>query len=317
MISVVVATYNGEKYIREQLESILKQSRKPDEVLIFDDGSTDKSVNICREFIQSNILENWKVIENQENLGYIDNFFRGIQMVHGDLVVLCDQDDIWKSERLEIMEQVMIQHKEILSLTTTFSRIDEKGKVLTKHVKHPHRKKGGLKQISVDDFFKFHTYLGMSMVIQKKLFESVMTQNPYKITHDIVLNMYAVANEGLFHLDQVLTDRRSYISSTSNNRIRTEINTKFGGNAKLQYLNRKLKLLECQQYNINNKFFNDRMEKYRIFYQKRYETILKNSIFRWMLNIRYLPYYDGLKEYIGDLKFTLKGCKSTHQNQLD
>ena len=72
--TVVLSSYNGEKYIREQLESILRQTRLPDEVLIADDGSSDSTVEICRTFIRDHGLENWSVQVNAVNKGWADNF---------------------------------------------------------------------------------------------------------------------------------------------------------------------------------------------------------------------------------------------------
>ena len=68
--SVVMTTFNGAKYIFEQLESIRGQTLCVDEVLIFDDGSTDQTVQIINDYIQSNGLENWTIKINDQNLGW-------------------------------------------------------------------------------------------------------------------------------------------------------------------------------------------------------------------------------------------------------
>lgn len=74
MISVAMATYNGEKYIEEQVDSILNQSKPVDEIIIFDDNSTDGTLEIIRRYADSRI----KVHVNDKNVGYIENFYRAI-----------------------------------------------------------------------------------------------------------------------------------------------------------------------------------------------------------------------------------------------
>ena len=94
-ISVVMTTYNGEKYIKEQLTSLKNQTRVPDEVLIFDDCSTDNTVTIVRNFIIENPSGNYRLFENKKNKGWRRNFMEGFADAQGDIIFPCDQDDIW------------------------------------------------------------------------------------------------------------------------------------------------------------------------------------------------------------------------------
>lgn len=86
--SVIMTTYNGEKYIFEQLESIRGQTLCVDEVLIFDDGSTDRTLQIIKNYIQSNSLNNWAVKVNDRNLGWKANFMLGSQNATGRYIFL-------------------------------------------------------------------------------------------------------------------------------------------------------------------------------------------------------------------------------------
>ena len=102
--SVAIATYNGEKYIIEQLESILYQTQAVDEVIICDDCSQDRTVHIIRDFIVQHELNcTWKLFVNDQNLGYCENFKKAIYLCTGDIVFFCDQDDIWVKNRVEVM----------------------------------------------------------------------------------------------------------------------------------------------------------------------------------------------------------------------
>lgn len=97
MISVCMATYNGEKYIKEQLISILKQLGDEDEIIISDDHSTDTTLEIIEQLSDSRIL----VFFNTEK-GYTSNFENALRQVSGDIIFISDQDDIWNPTKVEI-----------------------------------------------------------------------------------------------------------------------------------------------------------------------------------------------------------------------
>ena len=118
--SVVLSTYNGEQYIIEQLESIKNQTRIPDEVLIYDDCSTDQTVELVRNFIDKNRLDAWKLEVNQHNKGWKKNFMNGIWSASGDLVFPCDQDDIWMPHKIATMEKIIEDNSSIMVLTSGY-----------------------------------------------------------------------------------------------------------------------------------------------------------------------------------------------------
>jgi glycosyltransferase involved in cell wall biosynthesis len=99
-ISVAICTYNGEKYLAEQLDSIMQQSVKPTEIVVCDDGSNDRTLEILKGY-QAQYPDIFKIYSNEENLGYFKNFEQSIYLCSQDIIVTCDQDDIWKLEKLE------------------------------------------------------------------------------------------------------------------------------------------------------------------------------------------------------------------------
>ena len=110
-ISVALCAYNGERFLPQQLESIANQTRLPDELVVCDDRSTDRTVEIVRDFAMS-VSFPVKLIENDENVGSTRNFERAIRLCSGDLIALCDQDDIWYPIRLQRSEQELTVHPE-------------------------------------------------------------------------------------------------------------------------------------------------------------------------------------------------------------
>lgn len=98
-VSVVMATYNGEQYLREQIDSILNQTYPVYELIIQDDGSTDNTVAIVNEYANRNPVV--KVFVNERNMGLNQNFKTAAMRATGDYVAISDQDDVWYSDKLE------------------------------------------------------------------------------------------------------------------------------------------------------------------------------------------------------------------------
>ena len=101
-ISIALATYNGEQFLEEQLESFLSQTHQPDELIICDDGSTDATVSIVHHFA-ANASFSVKLFENENNLGYAHNFSKALAQCSGDIVFISDQDDVWHATKIEKM----------------------------------------------------------------------------------------------------------------------------------------------------------------------------------------------------------------------
>jgi hypothetical protein len=102
-ISVAMCTFNGERYLREQLQSLSSQTRLPDELILCDDCSTDKTVEIAKAFAASAPFP-VNVQVNERNLGSTLNFEQAIRVCNGDVIALCDQDDVWLPQKLATVE---------------------------------------------------------------------------------------------------------------------------------------------------------------------------------------------------------------------
>lgn len=100
-ISVAIATYNGEKYIKEQLDSILAQTHPVDEIIIVDDCSSDETWKILIEYVANN--SKIKIFRNETNLGGTKSFEKAIHACSGDYIALADQDDVWLIEKIAIL----------------------------------------------------------------------------------------------------------------------------------------------------------------------------------------------------------------------
>lgn len=106
LISVVVASYNGERYLRAQLDSLLAQSYTRLEIILTDDCSTDGTRAILEEYVRKDPLR-VRALLNETNLGFVGNFERGIRAARGDYLALCDQDDVWLPTKLERLKALL------------------------------------------------------------------------------------------------------------------------------------------------------------------------------------------------------------------
>lgn len=128
-LSIVLCTYNGAAYLQPQLDSLLAQTRLPDEIVIADDGSTDASMDMLQAFAQR-ARETGIAVQlrrNPENLGYVGNFSAGLRMAKGELLFLCDQDDVWRADKLARMADRFEQEPSLLLLHSDARLVDAQG----------------------------------------------------------------------------------------------------------------------------------------------------------------------------------------------
>ena len=108
-ISVALCTYNGAKYLPEQLESILSQSVPVDEMVVCDDGSQDETLAILEKLAETAPFP-VRIYSNETNLGSTKNFEKCLSLCRGDLIFLCDQDDAWRGDKVEKQANYLREH---------------------------------------------------------------------------------------------------------------------------------------------------------------------------------------------------------------
>jgi len=124
--SVALCTYNGERFLSQQLESLAAQTVLPDELVICDDASSDGSIRILEVFAK-NAPFIVRIFKNPKNLGYIKNFEQAIGLCSMDVIFLCDQDDYWESEKLNQVLKVFDTEEDVGMVLHGFRKIDLNG----------------------------------------------------------------------------------------------------------------------------------------------------------------------------------------------
>lgn len=125
--SIAMTTYNGEKYIRKQLLSLVGQSVLPDEIVVIDDKSNDSTIFELKKFQQEYMdLFKINIIENKTNLGYNLNFLKAASYCNCDIIFFADQDDIWHEQKIEKFLNIFDQYEDLEAVSSSFSLIDER-----------------------------------------------------------------------------------------------------------------------------------------------------------------------------------------------
>lgn len=222
--SVAMATYNGEKYIEEQLASIYQQTCPVDEVRIFDDCSSDYTVEIVEAFIKNHHLEqSWSIVQNEKNVGYAKNFIKAIQATQNEFIFFCDQDDIWKLDRVEKMSAIMEKHAQILVLGSEFDCFSESenAKQVPQWELNSMKHDGSLEKIEFNAQNIFIGAQGCTMCIRKSFFNQAIPYCHEGWAYDEFVWKIALCINGLYMYHESTLDRRLHENNTSLNKMHT------------------------------------------------------------------------------------------------
>lgn len=208
MISVALATFNGSKYLREQLESIYNQSLPPDEVVVSDDCSEDNTIDILQEYKEARGLI-YSV--NDRNVGFTRNFEKAIAGCRGDYVLICDQDDIWLPDKIRILYNTIKLKEELYPdlaglICSHTINIDENGNEI---VRTETREKGW------DYLLYGHYTQGCTVIMNSKLIELV-TPIPEGIMYDVYIGMTAAMCGFWFNIGKPLVMYRMHENNVMN-----------------------------------------------------------------------------------------------------
>lgn len=207
--SVALCTYNGEKYLKEQLESILQQSIAVNEIIVCDDNSTDQTFAILEKY-QSQYPHLLSIYRNEKNLGYVKNFEKAIMLCSGDLIFLCDQDDIWYKNKVESVEKVFVENLQATVLCHNINLLgnNQQEKNYWKARGFNVDKKNS--EILEMTLLSGNIFPGMAMVISKdakKKFFPLKKLNRL-IIHDFELILQSCRENSLVILNEILGDYR-------------------------------------------------------------------------------------------------------------
>jgi len=214
MIGVLICTYNGEAYIENQIDSIYSQTVLPNVIYVFDDCSTDNTIFIIRKICDKykNRGVNVFIKKNETNYGYRKNFMNGIMETKEDIIFLCDQDDVWSSDKVE---KVMCLFKKNREVDVVFSNaeivgmnLEKKGYTLNEYLKI---KKNIYNNNPLYYQLKRNYVTGATMAIRRRLIDII----PYSLffEHDQLISLCAALKNSIIMIPNKLVLYRQHTNN--------------------------------------------------------------------------------------------------------
>jgi glycosyltransferase involved in cell wall biosynthesis len=205
LISIVLCTYNGERFIKEQVDSILNQTYSNIELVISDDASTDGTPRILNEYKADQKV---KLFFQQENTGATKNFEFAIRKTNGAFIAFSDQDDIWLPQKIERLYGAIADGSLIYSDSEL---IEEQGKRLHKKISDLRNMYSGHETAG---FVFSNVVWGHALMINSKILPSILSI-PDGIPHDIWTAFVATTITGIKYLDEPLTLYRQHAAAAT------------------------------------------------------------------------------------------------------
>lgn len=297
-----MTTYNGEKYIQNQLSSIFNQTMKIDEVLIFDDVSDDDTVNIIENFIKDNKLTNWHLFINIKNVGWEKNFVNGISHASGDIIFLSDQDDIWIENKIEYMVKILEDNTDIGLLASNIKvKYEDRNQV---------RVKDALKKYGTNEIEKVHlngkTFRpirpGCSYAFRDKYVKLLKKYWFAGCPHDAMLWALALLNEELFIVNMPLIIQLRHEGTNTpicKKDVESRCNNLAFRSKLAQYLANKFAYIDDEK--------KEWLMKYSQIADTRIKAMRGHDPFALFCMIRWIKYYPKLISWGGDIAIVIKG----------
>lgn len=301
-ISVAMASYNGRKYIREQIESIMRQSCKVNQLVIIDDASPEKSEDIIRSCIEGYDCELVYRV-HEENRGYAQTFLEALSLTTGEYVFLADQDDIWEEDKVKISLQTMQENPSILCLSSCNTLIDGEGKKI-----HQEKMRGAkLQKVSAEELIlQKKLRPGMSLVLRDTVVRKLAAIDTAEYRqHDRLVEYLAMLDDGFYVLKEYLNRYRIHGENTSGLNL-SHFKPRTGREGRLQQIEKELDYLKLiRPYDSRYEALIDKSSR---FYVARRELLERKKVIPFLFKSLSVLYgYRGIRVWLGDLRSIIKG----------
>lgn len=274
LVSILLATYNGSKYLEEQLNSLVQQTYSNIEIIAVDDCSNDSTTTILHGYAST--FKHITVIENDVNLGYIKNFEKGCRIAKGEYISFCDQDDVWEPEKTEVMMAAIGEHP-MIYCDSAFVNADLQ--LLDKHSDRKH-----LRSYNNCLYFATDNCVGGHALIMHRSVLADALPFPQEMPYDLWAAFAATFMGEIKYIDRAFVKWRQH-----------------GGNVTMAESDRQYKLQETRKrLQIFYEFcpVERKMEKevLRKLHRSYQSYSLANNFSRMMIFFRYKKYLLGMKK---------------------
>ncbi len=219
-VGIVMATYNSEKFIKEQLDSILSSTHKNIHIYVRDDGSTDNTITIVKGYIEKYPLQ-IELIQNKKNMGVVRNFLFGVMKAKEDYIMFSDHDDVWLPYKIKKtlfeMEKAELEDEELpIAVFTDATIVDEKLNSLEKGFYE--RSRYNLEQMGLSYMLMENKLLGCTIMINKPLKDKIKVLPKNARVHDWWVALIASAFGKIVFVEDQTMLYRQHSSNVIGNR---------------------------------------------------------------------------------------------------
>lgn len=317
MISIAMTTYNGEKYLREQIDSIINQTYKDIELIICDDRSTDNTQSILKEYEKTD--KRIHVYINETNLGFKKNFEKAITLCNGDYIAFCDQDDVWENWKLQ---ETLDAIGDNYLISTDSLLVDSQLNSLNRTFKQ----NLGIKKMCMDQTFLLknlihHSFIqGTTLLASSDFIKKYLPIPEDCIYHDLYFAVCAALNNRITYLDKTSLKYRQHENNIIGNKKKGKFSfLKPAGYNKDKIQNKskeRLCLINLEIQNTDDK----ELQSYLLESKRYYEELPNKSFYTVKYYNKYFNYLNWdysktkklliiFKKFLGMIAFKLSKNK--------
>jgi glycosyltransferase involved in cell wall biosynthesis len=288
LVSIVLCTYNGEMYLKEQLNSIQQQTYANIEIIIVDDYSTDNTYSIALSAQTTDLRI--KCFQNNSNLGYNKNFINAFQYARGNYIAIADQDDIWELNKIEYMMAHLWTQPNVLLAHSKSARFNDGESIVMKKL---HLRKSFTGN-DVRKLLLFNPISGHNIIFKKKLLPQIV-QAPQGLYYDWWINIVAASNGSIEATEKVLTYQRIHSENATVGERKSIL-------LKHQVINTLPLLLKCEYIKKEHRLFGETLlKKFKTLHSQKFSVslflfLLKNAPVVFFFKRRRFPWISYLKE---------------------
>lgn len=295
--AVLITTYNGEKYIREQISSIINQSKKPDKIYIFDDGSSDETNSIVDNMLSDTSIPFFHQI-NEQRIGWKKNFYNGMCMVKEDYLFFCDQDDIWETNKIQMMSNILESNKNIGVLSSNYKLLlcDN---CTTEKIAEAKRLNynGELVKLNKTKKNYYIRQPGCTLCCSRSIILQAIPHWNEDLPYDAMVWKIGLFTNSLYSLNVPLIQWRRHSSNATRK-------SKESREHRIQMAYSDFRFIESYTSSVCQR--DVFLEEVKIFSKERYFMLTKRNVFKWFnLFVKYSEFYVSKKSCLGDLYFLL------------
>lgn len=214
-ISIALTTYNGEKFIEKQIISLLKQTKVFNELIICDDNSSDSTLEIIYKYAKKD--SRIKVYTNKYNIGFRKNFEKALSLTTGEYIALCDQDDIWLPDHIEVLLNGIGDKQLVCADALIIDRNDNDNGVKLSYLTHLCNYRKPYKDIFSFIYLYHNTFLGMTMMMRRSFLELALPIPDKANFHDSWFAFVAILKKSFVYIPRVVTLYRFHDNNVTGN----------------------------------------------------------------------------------------------------